>query len=324
MRYNHELERRALDDPFLADALEGYEKAGAQQQKNLDELSRRLQDRTDKKVRSIMPWAQLSIAASVLIIIGVGVWLVSRNKTEKPNLVSATVKAEKPAQPTMSAPSAFASPVNADTASKAKAGVIRPTPDSRTEKPPSLAELTTAYKQPQASAAGVKSDTSTFSASVAPAPAAVYKSESITNADKAQYKSADKQALNEVIVQDANKQSANMNSLGIKKAPVTNPETQLQGHVDGLDVQPAHKTLTGYVTSANGGQPLIGAVVKLAGANFGAVTDANGKFVLHDVPEKKSLVVNYLGYNSKKVKVNASDSSQCKPWSLAGNALSEK
>ena len=306
-RAMHELERRALDDPFLADALEGYEKAGTQQQKNLDELSQRLQSRVDKKVKSIIPWAQLSIAASLLIIISVGVWLVVRNKTEKPNLVAAAVKTEKPAQPTISAPSSLRSPVNADTTAKLKAGTVRPTPDNEAAKPPSIAELTTADNQPQASAAPVKSDTASMASVIAAAPVAKDKA-TLANADKVQSKSTDKQSLNEVIVQDANKQAGYLGPQSVKKATPGNPETQLQGHVDGLDVQPAHKTLTGYVTSANGGQPLIGAVVKLAGANFGAVTDASGKFVLHDVPEKKNLVVNYLGYNSKQVKVNASDS----------------
>jgi len=321
-RAMHELERRALDDPFLADALEGFEKAGTQQQKNLDDLSQRLQGRVDKKVIRVIPWARLSIAASVLIIIGVGIWLVTRNKTEKPNLVAATIKTEKPVQPAISTPSSLASPVTTDTTSKAKVGTTRATPGNEAEKPPSLAELTTANKQPGAGAAGAKSDTSTFSASVAPTPAAVYKSAPVANADKAQYKSAEKQPLNEVIVQDDNKQAGYLSSKQVAKAAPGNPETQLQGHVEGLDVQPAHKTLTGYITSANGGQPLIGAVVKLAGANFGAVTDANGKFVLHDVPEKKNLVVNYLGYNSKQVKVNASDSINV-ALEPAGNALAE-
>ncbi|HZX59212.1 MAG TPA: carboxypeptidase-like regulatory domain-containing protein [Mucilaginibacter sp.] len=317
----HELERRALDDPFLADALEGYEKAGTQQQKNLDELSGRLQSRVDKKVRSIMPWAQLSIAASVLIIIGIGVWLVARNKTEKPNLVAATVKNEKPPQPTISAPSTFATPVTTDTTSKPKAGASRSTPDNVAAKAPSLAELSAANKQPQVGAAGTKSDTANAASINLNAPVAKEKA-TLANAEQAQYKSTDKQALNEVIVQDDSKKTVYGSSQSVKKATPGNPETQLQGHVDGLDVQPAHKTLTGYVTSANGGQPLIGAVVKLAGANFGAVTDANGKFVLHDVPEKKNLVVNYLGYNAKQVKVNASDSVNV-ALEPASSALSE-
>ncbi len=319
-RAMHELERRALDDPFLADALEGYEKAGIQQQKNLDELSQRLQSRTEKKVRSIIPWAQLSIAASILIIVSIGVWLVLKNKTEKPNLVAATVKNEKPAQPTVSSASPFAQQVTTDTISKPKVGAIKSTADNEAAKAPSIAELRTANKQPQA---GMKSDTATFSANAAPAPAAVYKSEPVANADNVQYKSADKQSLNEVVVEDANKQAGFVSPKQVKKATPGNPETQLQGHVDGLDIQPAHKTLTGYITSTNDGQPLIGAVVKLAGANFGAVTDMNGKFVLHDVPEKKSLVVNYLGYNSKQVKVNASDSINV-ALEPAGSALKEK
>ncbi|MFI5161158.1 MAG: carboxypeptidase-like regulatory domain-containing protein [Sphingobacteriales bacterium] len=301
----HELERRALDDPFLADALEGYEKTGRQQQKNLDELSQRLQNRTDKKVRSIVPWTQLSIAASLLIIIGLGAWLLLRNKTEKTNLVAVTVKTEKQVQP-LSAPS-LALPVTRDTTPKSEALTSRSAPGNAAAVPPAPESFATNEK-PQADVAAAKADTTAYQSKAYSAPIAFNKTPSSNTDQQAQYKSTDKQALNEVVVQDQNKQAGYLSSQTVKKAPLTNPETQLQGHVEGLDIQPAHKTLTGYITSANGGQPLIGAVVKLAGANFGAVTDANGRFVLHDVPEKKNLVVNYLGYNSKQVKLNASDS----------------
>ena len=62
----HKLERRGLDDPFLGDALEGYEVAGKDQQNNLADLSSRLQNRIDKKERRIIPWAQLSAKPAAL------------------------------------------------------------------------------------------------------------------------------------------------------------------------------------------------------------------------------------------------------------------
>ena len=53
-RAMHELEHRALDDPFLADALEGFEHASSDQEANLAELTDRLHQRTEKKSRKII------------------------------------------------------------------------------------------------------------------------------------------------------------------------------------------------------------------------------------------------------------------------------
>jgi len=88
----HKLERRALDDPFLMDALEGYEQAGSDQQVNLDELAARLQQRTDKKVRRMIPWVPLSIAASILIILGIGILLITNNQSAKKKELAAVIK----------------------------------------------------------------------------------------------------------------------------------------------------------------------------------------------------------------------------------------
>lgn len=81
-RAMHELERRALDDPFLMDALEGYEHAQSDQQANLDELSERLQKRTDKKVIRMIPWGPMSIAASVLILLGAGILFLTKKSAQ--------------------------------------------------------------------------------------------------------------------------------------------------------------------------------------------------------------------------------------------------
>jgi hypothetical protein len=76
----HDLERRALDDPFLMHAMEGYEIAGADQQAVTDELSVRLQQRISKKERRIIPWRLVSIAASVLIVFSAGVLWLNNNR----------------------------------------------------------------------------------------------------------------------------------------------------------------------------------------------------------------------------------------------------
>src|SRR4051812_42304052 len=74
----HRLEKAALDDPFLADALEGYSQPGVQAAPDMQELQTRLAARTenkeDKKIVPLgggtrMPWLR---AAAVIIILGGG------------------------------------------------------------------------------------------------------------------------------------------------------------------------------------------------------------------------------------------------------------
>ncbi len=74
----HALEKAALDDPFLADALEGYAVPGVNASADLSELQKRLEERTERtrviplaggKTRSF-PW--LRAAAAIVILAGAG------------------------------------------------------------------------------------------------------------------------------------------------------------------------------------------------------------------------------------------------------------
>ena len=67
------------------------------------------------------------------------------------------------------------------------------------------------------------------------------------------------------------------------------------------------RTVTGTVTSAEDGQPVVGASVFVKGAtNVGVVTDLDGKFVLNGVPTSATtLVVSSIGMITKEVPVAA-------------------
>jgi hypothetical protein len=108
----HELERRALDDPFLADALEGFEHAPPDQEGNLAELTDRLRQRTEKTVRKMVPWVQLSAAASIIVVLGAGIWFfTNRNdKSEAKRMAAQDIAAEK-----KEVPKASSSTIAADT-----------------------------------------------------------------------------------------------------------------------------------------------------------------------------------------------------------------
>src|SRR4029078_882356 len=71
----NELEKAALDDPFLADALEGYAATAANIPSDLSELKKKLEERvSDTKVISIAPSASAfkwwKVAAAVVILGG--------------------------------------------------------------------------------------------------------------------------------------------------------------------------------------------------------------------------------------------------------------
>lgn len=80
----HEIERAALQDPFLADAIEGYGKSSfTTAKKNLEEIKTALQKSQPARV-VIMPSQKNSwmIAASVLLLVGIGlitVIILNRN-----------------------------------------------------------------------------------------------------------------------------------------------------------------------------------------------------------------------------------------------------
>lgn len=64
-------------------------------------------------------------------------------------------------------------------------------------------------------------------------------------------------------------------------------------------------SVKGYVYDKTTGEPLIGATVLQKGTQNGVVTDVDGNFVI-TLPVNGTLVVNYIGYESKDVKVVSS------------------
>jgi hypothetical protein len=71
----HALEKQAQDDPFLMDALEGYQTIDKDQQANLNDLKERFAERKqESNSRNIILWRVLPIAASVFIAVTIG-WL---------------------------------------------------------------------------------------------------------------------------------------------------------------------------------------------------------------------------------------------------------
>lgn len=87
----HNLEKAALDDPFLADALEGYATKGINISEDIAELNKRLAEKTESskviapasKQRSSFTWWR--VAAVIILIAGAGflIYQFAFNKTSK-------------------------------------------------------------------------------------------------------------------------------------------------------------------------------------------------------------------------------------------------
>lgn len=66
----------------------------------------------------------------------------------------------------------------------------------------------------------------------------------------------------------------------------------------------AQTQVSGKVTSAEDGEPVIGASIKVVGTKIGAVTDIEGNFSL-TAPEGAKLEISYIGMNSQTVKAGS-------------------
>lgn len=65
-----------------------------------------------------------------------------------------------------------------------------------------------------------------------------------------------------------------------------------------------NQKITGVVTSASDGVPLIGVNVIIKGTQTGTTTDFDGKFTLNNVPSNGYLVVSYLGFKTVEIAVD--------------------
>lgn len=300
----HELERRALDDPFLMDALEGFEQTPGDHEANLADLNDRLHQRTAKKEKRIIPWIPLSAAAAILIVLGAGIWFFTgRQDSEKTKLVAQDVITESKKQPAASTPAiAVDTPKQEKRLSPAKPDNPKLIADNNNSYKKAdtvksaLKELSLAKAKVNPHASADKSVNEESKSPVLAEPSAAYdKSTGYYSPKK------DSVAPNEMLVSDiAKKRKANAAAAAQYKSAAPT-QTIVQSRVDGVSVIPDEgRTVTGTVID-NDGTPITGATVKVVGRNFGAVTDVNGKFVLPDVAKGQTLSVNYIGYSSRKV-----------------------
>jgi TonB family protein len=277
----HQLEKEAQNDPFLMEALEGYEQSGIDQQHNLADIHKRLHDRTDKTERRIIPWRIISIAASIFIALTIGgLWLRDQSVVKSNKTI---VKASKQLAPA-------AKPSNIDTVKT----IIQQQP---------VAKLV-AKNKPHKIRRTIVITTPNVNADALPAPVLasikVPDTVSLGEVKVIGYGTQRKTSITGAVatikrddLSNYNKTSTNYQSTA-KLAEVVIPKDK-------------SKSIVGIVKD-DSGQVLPGVTVKIKGTNIGSQTDAKGKFTLPATSYNATLDLAYIGYNQKQVTVNKRDS----------------
>lgn len=275
----HALERQALDDPFLYEALEGYALRGADQSKHLDEISQRLQALTKPKKRGPvqLPWiryrnAQIAAAAVLLLLIGAGIFFftpVPHKPTEQLAINKKNAALPDSGRSGYSLPEASA----ADTVSGPAVALNTPRQPPATSLSENKSRPAEREKKAQA-APSLRRDTLDIAATGGKEDrktAAIASAESTaTGAEKK-----------------------------IMMARVA-PAVRKQSGADTVFI-------TGKVRDAVTEEPLTGVTVSVAGEQQGTTSDTSGSFQLRIPAGPQTLRFAYLGYNNAHVTAGAAN-----------------
>lgn len=95
-RAMHKLEREAHNDPFLWDVMKGMEGSDEDHQANLDAIDKLINEQVEKDRKRIIPmWKVASVAASLLVGLSIGGWLLMHQTAKEPITLN-TVKTTEP------------------------------------------------------------------------------------------------------------------------------------------------------------------------------------------------------------------------------------
>lgn len=335
----HALEKQALDDPFLADALEGYAMYDPDQSAAIADLQARLDERVNRGNETAIPVAatgsetavepakgkvrrldyRWAAAAIILVILSVGGVLLLNKDPREQNIAQAprakdTVELTKPDMNAADAADTFSgsAAVQQDSAPRA---AIPPAEDlalqnaqqqARSDRPEE--DAVTRAKMKDAKKA------QTARTAVPPPPPAARAAETsayaaapaplVMKEEKTQVKSN----IIDTILIGSTKQDTG-SELAVRKAlaqgnkvegVVTGAESQYRRYSEENDL----RILSGQVIDAMNGQKLPGVTIQVQGTDKAAVTDTAGYFALKVEPNKKlNLDFSYIGYERTNVAV---------------------
>lgn len=273
------IEREAMDDPFLRDALEGYDAVPGDPGDAIRRMQRRVTGAAGK-VRRRIYW---SAAAALLLCAGVGGYLLTLRNIPMPE--PAIAWRQDTPERSVPADSVVLAAVTSEK-SRLEAKIAAGTPSSHPEEMPAaearapLTKQAAEYAENEISRPG-----ETVAGTLPPAPS----EESLSQDAAALPVAADTAA-------ERSDRPEKMQSF-VQVSPASDSERIFR-----KVGRPA--SVRGRITDRNG-TPLIGATIASAPGK-GVVTDIDGNFSFDKIPGNDTLEINYLGYRTEKIPADTS------------------
>ena len=269
----HRLERESMQDPFLADAMDGYSQVEGNHEQRIEKLRMQVSAHSAKKKNTrAITW---SIAACLAIGFGISSYFLFLKKSMTDEVFiaeeSVSTKLAEPAAPLT--PAIPATPTVPATPQKE---IALATTKVKTDSTP-VSEITArqANKKDMIAKIQATSQPQQGTPPVATMPVMEEVSEETA-------------ALQEVIATMDTFESESDKKMKLAKVATILPQKNM---------------IKGRVTDEKG-EPLIGASVTYKGTNIGTITNMNGEFSLVKKDDKKRLTAEYIGYNPVEIRID--------------------
>ena len=270
----HRLEKESMQDPFLADAMDGYNQVEGNHEQRIEKLRMQVSAHSAKKKNTYaITW---SIAACLIIGFGISSYFLFLKKSMTDEVFIAeesvsTKLAEPAAPPTPAIP---ATPTVPATPQKE---IALATTKVKTDSTP-VSEITARQANKKDMIARIQA-TSQPQQGVLVATVPVMEEVSEETA-----------ALQEVVATIDTFESESDKKMKMAKVATILPQNNM---------------IKGRVTDEKG-EPLIGASVTYKGTNIGTITNMNGEFSLVKKDDKKRLTAQFIGYDPVEIRVDTS------------------
>ena len=269
----HRLEKESMQDPFLADAMDGYNQVEGNHEQRIEKLRMQVSAHSAKKKSTYaITW---SIAACLIIGFGISSYFLFLKKSMTDEVFiaeeSVSIKLAEPAAPPT--PAIPATPTVPATPQKE---IALATTKVKTDSTP-ISEITARQADKKDMIAEIQTTSQPQGAPVAAVPMMEEVSEETA-------------ALQEVVATIDTFESESDKKMKLAKVATILPQNNM---------------IKGRVTNEKG-EPLIGASVTYKGTNIGTITNMNGEFSLVKKDDKKRLTAEYIGYDPVEIQVDTS------------------
>ena len=269
----HRLEKESMQDPFLADAMDGYNQVEGNHEQRIEKLRMQVSAHSAKKKNTrAITW---SIAACLAIGFGISSYFLFLKKSMTDEVFiaeeSVSIKLAEPAAPPT--PAIPATPTVPATPQKE---IALATTKVKTDSTP-ISEITARQADKKDMIAEIQTTSQPQGAPVAAVPMMEEVSEETA-------------ALQEVVATIDTFESESDKKMKLAKVATILPQKNM---------------IKGRVTDEKG-EPLIGASVTYKGTNIGTITNMNGEFSLVKKDDKKRLTAEYIGYDPVEIRVDTS------------------